>query len=92
MVQLNMHPTTRLALCNAYLLLPISAQTKEKLKTSRPLNYGRSCVTCKVYFVTTDPTVYTCPWCSKPASRMDLLDSESSLEDAPLGMVTKEQW
>ena len=27
--------------------------------------FGRSCKVCKVYFLTTDPDAYTCPWCQK---------------------------
>jgi len=27
--------------------------------------YGRSCRVCKLYFLTSDPNAYTCPWCQK---------------------------
>ena len=27
--------------------------------------FGRSCRECKLYFVTSDPNAYLCPWCQK---------------------------
>jgi hypothetical protein len=30
---------------------------------AKQVNFGRSCLKCKVYFVTSDPSLYICPWC-----------------------------
>lgn len=27
--------------------------------------FGRSCRVCKLYFLTSDPSAYICPWCHK---------------------------
>jgi len=32
---------------------------------SKPMSYGRSCMRCRIYFVSSDPGVYVCPWCQK---------------------------
>jgi hypothetical protein len=31
----------------------------------RSKTFGRSCRVCRVYFLTSDPNMYTCPWCLK---------------------------
>lgn len=61
------------------------------MKTAKPVSYGRSCQTCKVYFITSDPMVYTCPWCSKAVGGASLVGRESSLEDVPFGMLAREE-
>jgi hypothetical protein len=40
----------------------------EKVQTTRTVSYGRSCQRCKLYFVTTDASAYTCQWCAKHIS------------------------
>ena len=42
--------------------------TVRKVQKTKTLSYGRSCQRCKLYFVTTDSSVYTCPWCSRSMS------------------------
>ena len=32
---------------------------------TKQVSFGRSCLKCKVYFVTSDPGLYVCPWCQK---------------------------
>lgn len=36
--------------------------------------FGRSCRVCKLYFVTSDPSAYTCPWCAKAETKGTLAD------------------
>jgi len=40
--------------------------------------FGRSCRVCKLYFLTTDPNAYTCPWCQK-VEKGTLADIDSPL-------------
>jgi len=58
-----------------YLLL--SEPPLRKMEMKKPVNYGRSCQSCKMYFVTTDPSAYTCPWCSKAQRQGDLLEIDT---------------
>ena len=49
--------------------LPITSVTNtpgRKVETARTYGrFGRSCRVCKIYFLTSDPSAYTCPWCQK---------------------------
>ena len=38
--------------------------------------YGRSCRVCKLYFLTSDPNEYTCPWCQKGAKGTSLAEAD----------------
>jgi len=38
--------------------------------------FGRSCRVCKLYFLTSDPSGYTCPWCLKAEKQANLADFE----------------
>ena len=42
--------------------------------------YGRSCRVCKLYFLTSDPNAYTCPWCQKGPGTVQAEYGPESLE------------
>lgn len=44
------------------------------------MSYGRSCVRCRIYFVSNDPGVYVCPWCQKAEGGAMLDDANQKQE------------
>ena len=42
----------------------------------RPGRFGRSCRICKLYFMTSDPNAYTCPWCQKGEKNVGLVNAD----------------
>jgi hypothetical protein len=36
--------------------------------------FGRSCRVCKLYFLTSDPNAYICPWCNKGKEEVALAE------------------
>jgi len=50
----------------------LAGKKVEPLKKSG--TFGRSCRVCKLYFLTSDPNAYTCPWCLKGEKQKNLAD------------------
>jgi len=50
--------------------------TKKVEPFKRSGTFGRSCRVCKLYFLTSDPNSYTCPWCQKGERQVNLADFE----------------
>ena len=55
---------------------------------AKQMSFGRSCAKCKVYFVTSDPSLYICPWCQKPGEDA-LLDDIYDLRGRDLGRIKR---
>ena len=55
------------------------------------MSYGRSCVRCRIYFVSDDPGVYICPWCQKAEGGMMLDDAYKGGEKIVVRARTKEE-
>ena len=55
--------------------------------------YGRSCRVCKLYFLTSDPNAYTCPWCQKGETGTALMepDFESGRVTLATQMLVQEE-
>ena len=47
---------------------------KEVEPKRRSGTFGRSCKVCKLYFLTSDPDGYICPWCQRAEKEVMLAD------------------
>jgi len=48
----------------------------KKVETAKRYGrFGRSCRVCKLYFLTSDPNEYVCPWCQKAEKGVNPLDA-----------------
>ena len=61
-------------------------QKVEPLKKSG--TFGRSCRVCKLYFLTSDPNTYTCPWCLKAEKQANLADFDYTARGITLSTQT----
>jgi len=57
----------------------------------KPGRYGRSCRVCKLYFITSDPNTYTCPWCNKGETSPSIMDYEAEGISMQTQMLVQEE-